>query len=66
MCYDDGPGTSVRVVCDDWRNDDLFDCNHDDYFSARPPRDSYLATHWNTARGVFLSTAAGTPPPPQS
>lgn len=54
MCYNDGPGTVLRVVCTDRAQDNLLDCNDDDYFSTNPAAGSYLATHWNTANNRFL------------
>ena len=58
MCYNDGSGEPVTVVCPAASHDALFDCNHDDYFTtARPGPTQYLASHWNTANSVFLSTS---------
>jgi hypothetical protein len=57
MCYSDGSGATVQVVCPS-SHEALFDCNHDDYYSTAG-RSSYLATHWNTANNVFL-VGAGT------
>jgi hypothetical protein len=54
MCYQDGPGTVMRVVCPDRAQDNLLDCNNDDYFNTNPARGSYLDTHWNTANNRFL------------
>lgn len=63
LCYDDGTGGGVRVVCRDGdgdtsgagdANDRLLDCGGDDYFHPAPPRGSYLATHWNTADSARL------------
>jgi hypothetical protein len=62
MCYQDGPGTTVRIICPDKAQDNLLDCNHDDYFNTNPPAGSYLATHWNTANNRFLITS-DTPAP---
>jgi hypothetical protein len=54
MCYVDGSGVVMRMVCSG-RDGTLFDCNHDDYFFAgAPPATNYLATHWNTAMSAFL------------
>ncbi|GAA3273020.1 hypothetical protein GCM10020218_017270 [Dactylosporangium vinaceum] len=60
MCYNDGPGTVLRVVCGDQAQDNRLDCNKDDYFNTNPPAGSYLATHWNTANNRFLITSGGT------
>ncbi|MFN2608502.1 MAG: RCC1 domain-containing protein [Acidimicrobiales bacterium] len=57
MCYDDGSGRTVTVVCPNAVQEQLYDCNHDDYFSTSPAAGSYLATHWDTAENVFLSAA---------
>ncbi|WP_432830323.1 ricin-type beta-trefoil lectin domain protein [Dactylosporangium sp. CA-092794] len=59
MCYNDGPGTVLRVVCADQAQDNRLDCNKDDYFNTNPPAGSYLATHWNTANNRFLLTGGG-------
>lgn len=64
LCYNDGSGGFVRIVCGSSSHEALLDCNHNDYFSTNPPAGSYLATHWNTARSVFLSTRGAPPPPP--
>jgi hypothetical protein len=53
MCYDDGSGIPMRQICPT-AQEQLLDCNHDDYFSTDPAANSYLATHWNTARSSFL------------
>ncbi|MFI5911236.1 RICIN domain-containing protein [Dactylosporangium sp. NPDC051541] len=59
MCYNDGPGTVMRIVCGDQAQDNRLDCNKDDYFNTNPPAGSYLATHWNTANNRFLLTSGG-------
>jgi hypothetical protein len=71
LCYDDGTGDRVRVVCRDRddstsgagdANDRLLDCGGDDYFHPDPPRGSYLDRHWNTADSARLhdpDTGAG-------
>jgi fibronectin type III domain protein len=67
MCYDDGSGTAMKQICPAG-HENAFDCNHDDYyFAGAPPAGNYLASHWNVANSVFLSSqagSAGTPPPP--
>ena len=70
LCYDDGSGGALRQVCPTW-HENLYDCNHDDYFSTAPAPGSYLGTHWNTASSAFLSgqspanpvTTTTVPPP---
>jgi hypothetical protein len=63
MCYADGSGVAMRQICPT-SHENLFDCNHDDYFYAgTPPVGNYLATHWNTANSVFLQSLGGAPPP---
>ena len=58
----DGTPTSLQFLCPA-SHEALLDCNHDDYFSTRPPAGSWLASHWNTADSAWLATgpAAGTP-----
>jgi hypothetical protein len=53
MCYADGSGIPMQTVCPA-AQEQLLDCNHDDYFSTNPVANSYLATHWNTAKSSFL------------
>ncbi len=60
MCYSDGSVLFLRDVCDQ-SLESLFDCGGDDYFNPAPPPNSYLATHWNTARSAFLADSAGDP-----
>ena len=59
MCYNDGPGTVMRIVCGDQAQDNRLDCNKDDYFNTNPAPGSYLATHWNVANNRFLITSGG-------
>jgi hypothetical protein len=66
MCYDDGSGKVMKQICPT-SHENVFDCNHDDYFFAgSPPSGNYLATHWNVANNVFLAAAAGSTPPPST
>ncbi len=60
MCGGDSSGKPVVTRCPDGR-EDLFDCNHDDYFHTDPPAGSYLATHWNTADSRFLTAPPAAP-----
>jgi len=63
MCYDDGSGSVMRQICPT-SHENVFDCNHDDYFYAgTPPAGNYLATHWNTANSVFLAASDGSSSP---
>lgn len=54
MCYVDGPGVTMRIVCSDTGHENRLDCGHNDYYHTNPPAGSYLATHWNTASSGFL------------
>ena len=64
MCYADGSGSAMRQICPTG-HENVFDCNHDDYFFAgSPPSTNYLATHWNVANSVFLAGSNGSPSPP--
>ncbi|MDP1805280.1 MAG: phosphoenolpyruvate carboxykinase domain-containing protein, partial [Acidimicrobiales bacterium] len=60
MCGGDSSGKSVVMTCPDGR-EDLFDCNHDDYFHTDPPAGGYLASHWNTADSRFLTAPPAAP-----
>ncbi|MCE7937486.1 MAG: hypothetical protein DYG90_02600 [Chloroflexi bacterium CFX6] len=66
MCYSDEPYfPPMQTICTpDVIHGRLFDCRDDDYFHTNPPPGSYLDTHWNTARSVFLITDTTPPPPP--
>lgn len=52
MCYKDGP-ENMRQVCPS-SQENIFDCNKDDYFSISPEKDSYLASHWSISDSDFL------------
>ncbi|HEY1368425.1 MAG TPA: hypothetical protein VGF23_14985 [Gaiellaceae bacterium] len=55
MCYSDSPNYPAMVyLCSNAAHEQLFDCNHDDYYSTNPVGGSYLATHWNSANNQFL------------
>jgi len=54
MCYQDGGDVVLTYPCADAAQSDIFDCDHDDYFSTAPAADSYLADHWNTARSDWV------------
>jgi hypothetical protein len=62
MCYVDGPGTVVTQVCPT-SQEDLYDCNNDDYFSTNPPSGNYLKTHWNPASSGWLDATGSVGPP---
>ncbi|MEV7614293.1 RICIN domain-containing protein [Streptomyces sp. NPDC089799] len=66
MCYSDTPYyPKMRNVCTDQANENILDCNHDDYFHTNPKAGSYLATHWNIANNQFLmKNRGGTDPNP--
>ena len=57
MCYADGSGKPLTQVCAT-AHENVFDCNHDDYFHTAPPIGSYLAGHWNTANSAWLTAGA--------
>src|SRR5262249_44120584 len=63
MCQQDKGALKLQVVCNDPANprahERLFDCNHDDYFNTDPAPGRYLATTWNSADSVCLSSAPG-------
>lgn len=53
MCYNDGSGIAMKIVCSTsyvW----IYDCNHDDYFAPKPVAGSYIATHWNIANSDYV------------
>ncbi len=53
MCYPDGRNNSMTYPCAAPDNNQLFDCNGDDFFSVTPTPGSYLATHWNVANSEY-------------
>ena len=58
MCYDDGSlKQPLAVVCDS-ADENIIDCNGDDYFNVNPPAGSYLANHWNVANSAYLIRTA--------
>ncbi|MFG2292095.1 RICIN domain-containing protein [Streptomyces sp. NPDC048603] len=60
MCYSDSPNyPTMRNVCTDRANENILDCNHDDYFHTNPKAGSYLDTHWNIANNQFLMKGKG-------
>jgi hypothetical protein len=63
MCYADGSGVAMQKVCAS-AQEQLLDCNHDDYFSTRPAAGSFLAKNWNTASSSFLDTVVNDVPAP--
>lgn len=63
MCYDDGSGIPVQQVCAS-AQEDLLDCDHDDYFSTDPAPGTFLADNWNTASSSFLDTVPVLASPP--
>ena len=63
MCYPDGSGVKMKVLCPsalEWQ----LDCGHDDYFNPRPKAGTYLARKWNTARSRFLEPTVAPPTEP--
>lgn len=71
MCYGDG-GPGAQTTNCSLSHLYLLDCNNDDYFSANPAADSYLATHWNVFNSNYLITnktrapdPSDTTPPPK-
>jgi hypothetical protein len=64
MCYSDSPNyPAMQYFCTSQSHDNLFDCNHDDYYHTNPPAGNYLATHWNSADSAFLVGGTTTTPP---
>jgi hypothetical protein len=75
MCYDDdstadgyvgshGQLVPLTYVCPR-SHERLLDCGGDDYFSANPDPNGWLAQHWNVANSSFL-TNEGPPSVPDS
>ena len=63
MCYDDGSGVPMQRICSSVQ-EQLLDCNHDDYFNTHPAAGTFLASSWNTARSSFLDSTLTVPTPP--
>jgi hypothetical protein len=62
-CYSDEPYfPSMELLCPS-AAEKLLDCNDDDYFNTSPPAGSYLATHWNVANSLFLTSEKPAAPP---
>ncbi len=50
MCYNDAPsGPKGALYTTIWCAEEVWDCNHDDYFHFAPPSGNYLVDHWNLA-----------------
>jgi hypothetical protein len=64
MCYDDGSPAYAEVLQCPAEQEGFLDCGDDDYFHPSPPANSYLASHWDTARSEFLAATLPAPPPP--
>ena len=61
MCYDDGstgsqPYTTSACPSIPGTITDVYDCGHDDYYDPAAAPGSYLDTHWNVYRSVFMGT----------
>ena len=63
MCYDDGSGVPVLQMCGS-AQEDLLDCNKDDYFNTNPAPGTFLADNWNTASSSFLDVVPVLVSPP--
>jgi hypothetical protein len=53
MCYNDGSGVAMKQVCGS-SQEQLLDCNKDDYFNTNPAPGTFLAMNWNAAGSSFL------------
>jgi hypothetical protein len=63
-CYSDEPFfPPMQFVCST-SEERLLDCNDNDYFNTNPTPGSYLATHWNVANSIFLTSEGGPAAPP--
>jgi hypothetical protein len=63
-CYSDEPFfPPMQFICPG-SEERLLDCNDDDYFNTAPLLGSYLATHWNVASSIFLTSEGGPISPP--
>lgn len=47
-------GANTYEACGDSTKNHRYDCDDNDYFDTSPVTNSYLVTHWNTARNKFL------------
>ena len=58
LCYDDDGrgGIATFTACGSPYSTsyEAWDCGQNDYFNPSPPAGSYLASHWNLYRSVFL------------
>ncbi|MEP6952905.1 MAG: hypothetical protein ABI950_02440 [Solirubrobacteraceae bacterium] len=64
MCYSDGstgsqPYTTTACPSVPGTITDVYDCGHDDYYDPAAVPGSYLDTHWNVYRSVFMSPCTG-------
>lgn len=65
MCYNDGPGTVMRRVCILATDENLLDCQNDDYFNTNPLAGTYLSENWNVADSPYLISMPVPPDPSQ-
>jgi hypothetical protein len=64
MCYADGssgsqPYTTSACPAIAGTITDVYDCGRDDYYDPAAAPGSYLDTHWNVYRSVFMSPCTG-------